>query len=49
VITAVTPRSFSQRKRRRSSARRMAWFAMPPNSASIVSRTTRFAPIASIA
>jgi hypothetical protein len=34
----VTPRSFSQRKSGRSSARRMPWLGRPANSASIVSR-----------
>ncbi len=49
VMTAVTPLSFSQRNRRRSSARRIASFVRPPNSASIVSRTMRFAPTEAIA
>ena len=43
VITAVTPRSLSQPKRRRSSARRIPAFDKPPNKDSSVSRTTRFA------
>ena len=49
VIIAVTPRSLSQRNRRRSSARRIDWFASPAKSDSIVSSTTRRAPIESIA
>jgi len=48
-MIAVTPLSLSQRNSRRSSARRIAWFEKPPNSVSIVSRTTRFALIVSIA
>ena len=45
VMTAVTPRSLSQRNRRRSSARRSAALVKPANSTSSVSRTTRLAPI----
>ena len=46
VMTAVTPLSLSQRNRRRSSARKMAAFDRPLNSVSMVSSTTRLAPIA---
>ena len=49
VMIAVTPLSLSQRNRRRSSERRIAWFENPPNSDSIVSSTTRLAPTESIA
>ena len=43
VIIAVTPRSLSQRKSRRSSERRTSSFGSAANSASIVSSTTRLA------
>ena len=49
VMTAVTPRSLSHKNSRRSSARSIAWFVKPENKASKVSRTTRLAPIESIA
>ncbi len=49
VITAVTPRSFSQPNRRRSSARSTPVFSNAPNRVSIVSTTTRLAPTSSIA
>lgn len=49
VMTAVTPRSLSQRNSRRNSERRMAWLSSPPNSVSRVSRTTRRTPIESMA
>jgi hypothetical protein len=46
---AVTFRSLSQRNSRRSSARRIPSLARPAKRASIVSSTTRFAPMLSIA
>ena len=49
MITAVTPLSFSQRNRRRSSERSSASLVKPPNSDSMVSSTMRFAPTESIA
>ena len=49
VITAVTARSFKNSNRRASSDRRMDVLENAPNSVSIVSITTRFAPTASIA
>src|SRR4051812_46305815 len=49
VMTTVTPFSFSQRKSRRSSARRMAKFVSPEKSDSMVSSSTRFAPMDSMA
>ena len=49
VMMAVTPRSFSQPNRRRSSARKIALSVRLENRASIVSSTTRFAPTLSIA
>ena len=49
VMMAVTPFSFSQRKSRRSSARRMPRWARPAKSASRVSSTTRLAPTESMA
>ena len=45
VMIAVTPLSLSQRNRRRSSARRTAAFDRPPKSVSMVSSTTRLAPM----
>src|SRR6266542_1586384 len=48
-MTAVTLRSLSQRNRRRSSERRMASLEKPLKSASMVSRTTRLAPMESMA
>ena len=44
VMTVVSPFSLSQPNRRRISARRMPGFGNSPKSASMVSRTTRFAP-----
>ena len=49
VMTAVTPFPLSHRNRRRSSDRRIASFESPAKSDSIVSSTTRFAPIESMA
>ena len=49
VMTAVTPFVLSQRNSRRSSARRIASLARPAKSASMVSSTTRLAPIESMA
>ena len=49
VMIAVTPLVFSQRKRRRNSARRIAVLVSPEKSASMVSITTRLAPMPSIA
>ena len=49
VTTAVTRRAFSQRNRRRSSARSRLAFDKPANRLSIVSSTTRLAPTASMA
>ncbi len=48
VMIAVTPLSLSQRKSRRSSARRMPSFGRLEKSDSTVSRATRLAPIRSI-
>ena len=49
VMTAVRPRSLIQPNRRRSSERRTAASDRPENSVSIVSSTTRLAPIDSTA
>ena len=47
--TAVTPRAFSQRKSRLSSARRMFSLGRAAKRASTVSKTTRLAPTESMA
>lgn len=49
MITAVTPRAFSQSNSRRSSARRAAVSEKALNRVSIVSITTRWAPTSSMA
>ena len=48
VTMAVTARSSSRRNSRPSSARTMAWLGNAPNSTSMVSSTTRLAPMRSM-